>query len=88
MEVSEESVEGALEPIHSTEQDSGADPKAGGLVQISMDFNRIASIIRELLFAVIATTAKFSRFTRVIVFVDPAVFKNRNLCFARIVGVN
>jgi len=48
MEVSEDNVDGALEPIHSTEQEAGAVPKAGGEVHISTDLSRIASIIRLL----------------------------------------
>jgi len=48
MEVSEDNVDGALEPIHSTEQEAGAVPKDGGEVHISTDLSRIASIIRLL----------------------------------------
>jgi len=48
MEVSEDNVDGALEPTHSTEHEAGAVPKAGGEVHISTDLSRIASIIRLL----------------------------------------
>jgi len=79
MEVSATIVEGALEPTHSTWHEFGTDPKEGGVVHISTDLSRIASIIRELVVAVVATTAKFSRLARVIVFVKAALLKNLNL---------
>jgi len=79
MEVSEITVEGALEPIHSTKHELGTEPSAGGVVQISTDLRRIASMIRELVVAVVATTAKFSKLARVIDFVLVALLKNRNL---------
>jgi len=88
MEVSEDIVDGALEPFHSTEHEDGAVPKAGGEVHISMDLSRIASIIRLLELAAVATTTKFKRLARVIVSVEPPVFTNLNLCFTRKVGVN
>jgi len=88
MEVSEDNVDGALEPTHSTEHEAGADPKAGGEVHISTDLSRIASIIRLLALVDVATTTRFNKSARVIVVVEPAVFVNLNLCFTRIVGVN
>jgi len=88
MEVSEDNVDGALEPTHSTEHEAGAVPKAGGEVHISTDLSRIASIIRLLTLAATAITTKFKRLPRVIVFVEPPVFMNLNLCFTRKVGVN
>jgi len=88
MVVSDIMVEGALEPIHSTEHVIGADPKAGGLVHSSTDLRRTASIMRLDVTAVVATTTRFNRFFRVIVTVPPVEFSNLNLCATRKVGVN
>jgi hypothetical protein len=88
MVVSETSVEGALEPIHSKEHVVGADPRAGGVVHISTDLRRTASIMRLDVTAVVAITSRFNRFFRVIVAVPPDEFSNLNLCATRKVGVN
>jgi hypothetical protein len=79
MDVSELMIDGALEPTHSTDTLSGADPRAGGLDHISMEHNRIASMIRAAAVGDVATHNKFRRLARVTVTVPPAVLKNLNL---------
>jgi hypothetical protein len=79
MLVSEVTVEGALEPIHSTEQLTGGWPRTAGLVHISTDFNRIASIIRAVVIAVGAINRRFRRFLRVTTTFAPPVFEYRNV---------